>query len=153
MCKHFKLSDCPHYKSTQFIINLSLKLLIYGAVSHIKSEDLLQVITSCPMTKHTWLSCYFCTSSIIFLAYLTKSNPFCCAALCYFKAKYSFMFYTASNRKHNDAIWNKKEEKNFNILLMFAQIVGPRGYRESYWGGKGAHFQFILRQCQGTLQK
>lgn len=46
-----------------------------------------------------------------------------------------------------------KNKKNFNILVMFAQIVGPRGYTESYWGGKGAYFQFILRQCQGTLRK
>lgn len=44
-----------------------------------------------------------------------------------------------------------KNKKKFNILLLFAQIVGPRGYTESYWGGKGAYFQFILRQCQGTL--
>lgn len=74
MCKHFKLSYCPHYRSTQFIINLSFKLLIYGAVSHIKSEYLLQVITSWPH-QHIWLNCYSCTSSIIFLVYCLNQIP------------------------------------------------------------------------------
>lgn len=56
------------------------------------------------MTKHTSLGYYILCVFHHFSCVLTKLNPFYCAALCCFKAKYSFMIYTAFDRKHNNAI-------------------------------------------------
>lgn len=46
-----------------------------------------------------------------------------------------------------------KDKRNLTILLMFAQIVGPRGYRESYWGGKGAYFNLSSGNARALYEK